>query len=116
MTEFELLTCCAYKYFADKEVDICVIETGLGGRLDATNVISKTVLSVITSLSLDHVDRLGDTVEKIAYEKAGIIKPDCPVLISRENIGYSVVENCAKEKNSKIVLALKNIEMIFVFA
>lgn len=113
LTEFELLTCCAYKYFADKEVDICVIETGLGGRLDATNVVSKNVLSVITSLSLDHVDRLGDTVEKIAYEKTGIIKSDCPVLISRENIGYSVVENCAKEKNSKIVLALKNIEMIF---
>lgn len=113
LTEFELLTCCAYKYFADKEVDICVIETGLGGRLDATNVINKNILSVITSLSLDHVDRLGDTVEKIAYEKAGIIKPDSPVLISAKNVGFNVVESCAKEKNSEVVSVSKNIEMMF---
>ena len=74
LTEFEILTVMAYKYFADNKVKIAVIETGLGGRFDATNVTKKTFISVITSISLDHTDRLGDTVEKIAFEKEGIIK------------------------------------------
>ena len=80
LTEFEILTVMAYKYFADKKVKIAVIETGLGGRFDATNVTKKTFISVITSISLDHTDRLGDTVEKIAFEKAGIIKPKSIVI------------------------------------
>lgn len=109
LTEFELLTVAAYKYFSDKETDICVIETGLGGRLDATNAISKNVLSVITSISLDHTDRLGDTIEKIAFEKAGIIKENYPVLISAENQGYDVVLKTAQEKNSKVISPEHNV-------
>ena len=96
LTEFELLSAAAYKYFADKETDICVIETGLGGRLDATSAISKNILSIITSISLDHVDRLGDTIEKIAYEKAGIIKSGYPVLINSQNKGFETVKNIAQ--------------------
>lgn len=113
LTEFELLTVSAYKYFADKEVDICVIETGLGGRLDATSAISKNLLSIITSISCDHVDRLGDTIEKIAFEKAGIIKTKNPVLISSKNSGFEVVQKVAKEKNSRIILANKKVELCF---
>ena len=113
LTEFELLTVCAYKYFSDKEVDICVIETGLGGRLDATSVIKKNLLSVITSISLDHVDRLGDTIEKIAFEKAGIIKNGCPVLISKENKGADVVFKVADDKSSKVIVPSSRVELLF---
>lgn len=113
LTEFELLTCCAYKYFADKNTDICIIETGLGGRLDATNIISKNILSVITSLSLDHTDRLGNTIEAIAYEKAGIIKPDCPVVIGSDNIGINTVKQIAKEKNSMLIVSQDSVRLKF---
>ena len=74
-TFFEITTALAFKYFADQKVDYAVIETGLGGRLDATNVI-QPLASVITSISLEHTEHLGDTIEKIAAEKAGIIKPN----------------------------------------
>jgi len=77
---FEITTGMAFAYFADKNVDVAVIETGLGGRLDCTNVISP-VLSIITNISFDHTNLLGDTLEKIAVEKAGIIKPRIPVVI-----------------------------------
>ncbi len=113
LTEFELLTAAAYKYFADKETDICVIETGLGGRLDATSAISKNLLSIITSISLDHVDRLGDTIEKIAYEKAGIIKSGYPVLISSQNKGFKTVKNIANEKNSVVLTPQKSVELFY---
>lgn len=113
LTEFELLTVAAYKYFADKETDICVIETGLGGRLDATSAISKNLLSIITSISLDHTDRLGDTIEKIAFEKAGIIKNGCPVLISNQNKGFETVSENAEEKNSIVLQPEKNVSLIF---
>ena len=113
LTEFELLTVAAYKYFSDKETDICVIETGLGGRLDATNAIEKNLLSVITSISLDHTDRLGNTIEKIAFEKAGIIKSGCPVLISQENRGFDTVLKIAEEKNSELLIPENNIELVF---
>lgn len=103
LTEFELLTASAYKYFSDKETDLCVIETGLGGRLDATNAISENLLSVITSISLDHTDRLGDTIEKIAYEKAGIIKENSSVLISDKNKGFETVSRIAQEKGAKVI-------------
>lgn len=112
LTEFEILTVSAYKYFSDKDVDICIIETGLGGRLDATNAINKNLLSVITSISLDHTDRLGDTVEKIAFEKAGIIKQSCPTVISPLNKGFETVEKIAQERNSEIVLP-KEVELSF---
>lgn len=73
-TEFELITAAAFVYFAEAEVDYAVIEVGMGGRLDATNVIDAPLLSIITSISLDHTAYLGDTVEAIAKEKAGILK------------------------------------------
>ncbi len=113
LTEFELLTVCAYKYFADRDTDICIIETGLGGRLDATSAISSNIFSIITSISLDHVDRLGDTIEKIAFEKAGIIKNGCPVLLSSENRGFETIKNIALQKNSEIYTPLYNVELSF---
>lgn len=113
LTEFELLTVAAYKYFADKETDICVIETGLGGRLDATSAINKNLLSIITSISLDHTDRLGDTIEKIAFEKAGIIKRGCPVLINNQNKGFETVRENAEEKKSTVLQPQKNVSLSF---
>lgn len=81
---FELTSTMAFEYFAKENVDVAVIETGLGGRLDSTNIISPC-LSVITNISLDHTGLLGDTIEKIAYEKAGIIKPGVPVVIGERS-------------------------------
>lgn len=78
---FELTVAMAFEYFASEKVDIAIIETGLGGRLDSTNVITP-LLSLITNISYDHMNILGDTLEQIAFEKAGIIKPDVPVVIS----------------------------------
>lgn len=78
---FELTVAMAFEYFAQEKVDVAIIETGLGGRLDSTNVITP-VLSLITNISYDHMNILGDTLQQIAYEKAGIIKPDVPVVIS----------------------------------
>ena len=77
---FELATAMAFKYFADEQVDVAVVEVGLGGRLDCTNIIMPD-LSIITNISFDHVQFLGDTLAKIASEKAGIIKPGIPVVI-----------------------------------
>lgn len=77
---FEITTALAFLYFAEEKVDIAVIEVGLGGRLDCTNIISP-LLSVITNISFDHVQFLGNTLDRIASEKAGIIKPDTPVII-----------------------------------
>lgn len=77
---FEITTLMAFTYFAHENVDVAVIETGLGGRLDSTNIISP-VLSVVTNVSFDHVNLLGDTLEKIAFEKAGIIKSGIPAVV-----------------------------------
>jgi dihydrofolate synthase/folylpolyglutamate synthase len=79
---FEITVAMAFDYFASQQIDVAVIEVGLGGRLDSTNVITP-VLSVITNISFDHKDILGDTLEKIASEKAGIIKDNVPVVISQ---------------------------------
>lgn len=87
---FELTTAIAFTYFAQQKVDITVIETGLGGRLDATNVV-QPVLSIITRISYDHTDILGDTLEQIATEKAGIIKPRTPVFIGKRNFNTDPV-------------------------
>lgn len=78
-TEFELITAIAFEYFKRHNCDVVVLETGMGGRLDATNIIEQPLISVITGIALDHVAFLGDTVEKIAAEKAGIIKRGAPV-------------------------------------
>lgn len=79
-TEFEIITAIAMTYFAAKKPDFVILEVGLGGRGDSTNVIERPLVDIITSISYDHMDRLGDTLEKIAYEKAGIIKTGVPVV------------------------------------
>ncbi len=105
-TEFELVTAIAFTYFAKNKCDIVVLECGLGGRLDSTNVIDTTVLSVITGISLDHTGILGDTVEKIAYEKAGIIKNNVPVLWCGENKrAGEVILKVAETKHAPVYLA-----------
>ena len=81
LTEFEILTAVMFKYFADNNAEVVVLETGLGGRLDATNVIKKNLCSIITHIDLDHTEKLGDTIDKIAAEKAQIIKPNCPCIV-----------------------------------
>lgn len=95
-TEFELVTSIAMEFFARRRCGIVVLETGMGGRLDSTNVIESPLCSVITNIGLDHTRELGDTVEKIAAEKAGIIKKDRPVVIYDlpENIRKVISERC----------------------
>ncbi len=102
LTEFEILTAVMFKYFSDNNVEVVVLETGLGGRFDATNVIKRNLCSIITHIDLDHTDRLGNTRSKIAFEKAGIIKPDCPVLTCE---GYEEIKDRADECNSLFVMA-----------
>ena len=102
---FELTTAMAFKYFADQQVDIAVIEVGLGGRLDCTNIITP-ILSVITNISFDHTGFLGDTLAKIAAEKAGIIKESIPVVIGEyTEETRPVFEAKAKEKHAPITFA-----------
>ena len=102
---FEMTVGMAFQYFADEEVDIAIIETGLGGRLDSTNIINPE-LSVITNIGLDHTQFLGDTLEKIAMEKAGIIKPNTPVVIGETNFHTkNVFIDKAKKENASIVFA-----------
>ena len=79
---FEMTVALAFYYFAKENIDIAVVEVGLGGRLDSTNIITP-ILSVITNIGLDHTDLLGNTLQKIAFEKAGIIKPNVPVVVSQ---------------------------------
>lgn len=102
---FELTTALAFKYFAEQEVDYAVIEVGLGGRLDCTNIISP-ILSVITNISFDHTQLLGDTLAKIASEKAGIIKKQVPVVIgSTTPETRNVFQTVAQEKEAPIIFA-----------
>lgn len=82
-TQFEVITAAMWLYFAQQQVEIAVIEVGLGGRLDATNVCDRPLVSIITSLSREHWQRLGSTLAEIAYEKAGILKPGCPAVIGQ---------------------------------
>ncbi|MEL7642909.1 MAG: Mur ligase family protein, partial [bacterium] len=105
ITTFELTTMLGFEFFELQHVDIAVIEVGLGGRLDATNIIDPLV-SVITSLSLDHINVLGDTLEKIAYEKAGIVKSGRPVVLSPqlENARKVVAQVCY-ERNARLFQA-----------
>ncbi len=99
---FELSFGLAANYFNDNKIDIAIIEVGLGGRLDATNVINP-LMSIITNISLDHTDLLGETIEKIAKEKSGIIKTDSITIIGEKNdLTDQIFINKAKEQNSKI--------------
>lgn len=105
---FELTTALAFKYFDEQKVDIAIIEVGLGGRLDCTNIISP-ILSIITNISFDHTQFLGDTLAKIAGEKAGIIKKGVPVIIGEANEETRpVFQSKANEVNSDIVFAEDN--------
>lgn len=101
LTAFESTTIMALIAFAKFPADFCLIETGMGGRLDATNVFPKVILSIITSISFDHCDFLGDTIKKIAYEKSGIIRDDTPVVISKQDKeALNVLLNYAGCKNA----------------
>lgn len=102
---FEMTVGMAFKYFSDEKVDIAIIETGMGGRLDSTNLINPE-LSIITNISYDHTQFLGDTLEKIASEKAGIIKHGIPVVIGETHPETKTVFDCrAKEMNSSVYYA-----------
>jgi dihydrofolate synthase/folylpolyglutamate synthase len=103
-TEFELITAIGFEYFKRSHCDIVVLEAGMGGRLDSTNIISESLLSVITGISLDHTAYLGDTVEKIAFEKAGVIKAG------------GVAIYCGKDDNVKSIIKAKADEMGATFA
>ncbi len=101
LTEFEILTAVMFKYFCNEQVNVVVLETGLGGRFDATNVIKTNLCAIITHIDLDHTDRLGETKDKIAFEKAGIIKPNSPVVTCE---GYEAIKDKADENNSLLVM------------
>ena len=105
LSYFEMTTAMAFDYFDQSDVEVAVIETGLGGRLDATNIVTP-ILSVITNISLEHADLLGDTLPAIAAEKAGIIKKSIPVLVGEHNEECdSVFESRAAEMKSKVIYA-----------
>lgn len=104
ITWFEIVTAIAFMYFAEAEVDVAVVEVGLGGRLDATNVLVPEV-SVITSLSLDHTQLLGDTLAQIAYEKGGIIKTGIPVITAmQKDEALETLQRIAEERNAPLTI------------
>lgn len=109
-TFFEITTVMAFMYFADRGVDVAVIETGMGGQFDSTSIINPKVC-VITDIDMDHEEFLGDTIEKIAFEKAGIIKPKTPVITTNEaeNV-LSVISEKAKKENAELILSNTQIE------
>lgn len=105
LTWWETITGLAFLYFKEAQVDVAVIEVGLGGRLDATNIVQSPVVSVITSLSYDHMHLLGNTLSEIAYEKAGIIKPYRPVVSApQHDEGRAVLERIADERHAPLTL------------
>jgi len=114
LTEFETLTMLCFLYFKENNVDYVLLETGMGGRLDATNIIKNPVLTIITSINLDHLDRLGKNINEIAYEKAGILKTNAPLIISKNNLGFDVIKKRANEIGAEILEVSKNFELIDV--
>ncbi|MBI1912490.1 MAG: bifunctional folylpolyglutamate synthase/dihydrofolate synthase [Deltaproteobacteria bacterium] len=111
ITFFEFTTAMAFLYFMDKKVDMAILETGMGGRLDATNTVAPLV-SIITNIGMDHTDYLGDTIEKIAYEKAGIIKKNTPVITAAENTdALDVIKNIADKKNAPLYVFKKDFKV-----
>lgn len=101
LTEFEVLTAVMFKYFYDNDVDVVVLETGLGGRFDATNIIKRNLCSIITHVDFDHTERLGNTIDKITSEKAGIIKPNCPCIVFE---GREVYRDVTDELGSLLLM------------
>ena len=111
-TFFETVTAIAFHFFAQRKVDIAVIETGLGGRLDATNVI-EPLISVITTIGLDHTEILGKTISKIASEKAGIIKPGIPCVVGvLEPVARQVIKKIARQRSSALIRTSAKIKII----
>ena len=113
-TEFEVVTAIGFKYFEEQKIDFLVLEVGLGGRFDATNVVTNTLVSVVTSISFDHMQYLGNTLEEIAFEKAGIIKENSSVVIypQSDNI-KNVIKKQAKLKNATVYeVDLKDVEKL----
>ena len=109
---FEMTTAMAFDFFSDSDVEIAVIETGLGGRLDATNIITP-VLSIVTNIGMDHTDLLGDSLQQIAREKAGIIKRGVPVVVGESSPEYDAVfEERAAALDSRVVYAEREIELL----
>lgn len=107
---FEMTTAMAFDYFAQSDVEVAVIETGLGGRLDATNIIVP-VLSIVTNVGLEHTGLLGDTLQKIAAEKGGIIKKSIPVVVGEEDDRYNpVFEQLAAANKSKVIYAQREVQ------
>ncbi len=105
VTQFEIWTAAAFTYFSEKKCDIVVLETGLGGRLDATNVINAPLCSVITKIGTDHIEYLGNTISEIAAEKAGIIKKDGPLItINQHKDAMASLLNKAKEENAPVIV------------
>ncbi|MDO8137465.1 MAG: Mur ligase family protein, partial [Candidatus Brocadiales bacterium] len=111
-TFFEILTAMAFLYFKEQEVDWAVLEVGLGGRLDATNVITPRV-SVITEVSFDHTDKLGSTLREIAWEKGGIIKEGVPVVSSAQSQEALItIQDICKKRHSTLYLVGRDIEVL----
>lgn len=102
-TFFEVTTALAFEYFASQRVDIAIIETGLGGRLDATNVLEKPLASVITSIGMDHMQQLGNTIDAIASEKAGIIKQGVPAIVNVDENVKAIFARRASEVGATFV-------------
>jgi len=114
-TFFEIMTALAFMYFADKEVSLAIIETGLGGRLDSTNVV-KPALVGITSISLDHQNVLGETIDKIAKEKAGIIKQGVPVItVQQDPAAMRMIKRHATTANAPLSVTGKDIDFSYRF-
>ncbi|MCL2235693.1 MAG: bifunctional folylpolyglutamate synthase/dihydrofolate synthase [Defluviitaleaceae bacterium] len=100
---FEILTLMAFVYFAEKNVDVVLLEVGIGGRLDATNVVAEPILSVIMRIGFDHMEILGNTLEEIAWEKGGIIKENCPVVLYDDvDLVYNVFKKIADYRKAEI--------------
>ena len=106
-TFFEIVTAMAFQYFSDKKVDFAVIEVGLGGRYDATNIVEPMV-TVITNVTLEHQNILGKKIDDIAYQKAGIIKDGIPLVTGSKDIALDVIKRVAKEKNSPLKIVDNN--------
>ena len=113
LTEFETLTVMMFLYYQRKNVEVVVLETGMGGRFDATNVIKENLCAIITQIDLDHTDKLGKTKDEIAFEKSGIIKPNCPVVTS---MGYEAIRDKADEVNAMLLFSSPYVPQDFVEA
>jgi len=110
ISTFELISAMAFKYFSDQKVDLTVIEVGMGGRLDATNIV-QPIISIITKISLDHTKILGNTIPKIAKEKSGIIKKNVPVVLAPQSAdAEKTVMHAADEKGARVIDVQKEIE------